>query len=166
MTVTSACYCWRADFTSTTGGVPPASDSASDSATSTGECFEINPASLMLDTAAVAAAVAKGSAVQDNATLSGTSKQPGTNGGTTPNVAGSQYPSINATNGANAGGAIAFTLVNNDCTTTTTGGTGDNPQSLTVNQTPDRSQDVRPGQLHTCYHRDISLEGGLHPGDR
>jgi hypothetical protein len=111
-------YCWRGEFTSGTTGVPNASDS------SLTECFEVLPVTPGLDTAAVASPVNFGQAVQDNATLSGTATQPGTNG---PNAT---YPSINATNGAAAGGKITFTLLKNDCSTLATG-TGTNPQDYT-----------------------------------
>ena len=123
-TVTSAGrYCWRGDFTPSTDaadrGVPEASDS------STGECFTVSPVTPPLDTQAVASPVDFGQAVQDNATLSGTATRPGTNG---PN---STYPSINATNGAAAGGKITFTLLKSDCSTLATG-TGTNPQDVTT----------------------------------
>jgi hypothetical protein len=112
-------YCWRAEFTSGTTGVP------SDTDASSGECFEVLPVTPPLDTQAVASPVNLGQPVQDNATLSGTATQPGTNG---PNAT---YPSINATNGAPAGGVIRFTLLKADCTTLATG-TGTNPQDVTV----------------------------------
>jgi hypothetical protein len=111
-------YCWRAVFTSTTTGVPNATDS------SAGECFEVLPVTAGLDTQAVASPVDFGQAVQDNATLSGTATQPGTNGGN------ATYPSINATNGAAAGGKITFTLLKANCTDLATG-TGTNPQDFT-----------------------------------
>jgi hypothetical protein len=112
-------YCWRGDFTSSTTGVPNASDS------SLGECFEVLPVTPALDTQAVASAVDFGQAVQDNATLANTATQPGTNGGFEGN-----YLSINATNGAAAGGKITFTLLKNDCSALATG-TGTNPQDFT-----------------------------------
>jgi hypothetical protein len=84
----------------------------------------VAPVTPPLDTAAVASPVPFGSAVQDNATLSGTATQPGTNGGT-------PWPTINATNGALAGGTIQFTLLKANCTDNATG-TGTNPQSLPV----------------------------------
>lgn len=118
-------YCWRGEFISTTTGVPNASDS------SLGECFEVLPVTPTLDTAVVASPVNFGQAVQDNATLTGTATQPGTNGGHN-----GTYLSINATNGAPAGGKITFTLLKNDCSTLATG-TGTNPQDVTVNQTTD-----------------------------
>ncbi len=127
-TVTSAGrYCWYAAFDSGTEGVPDASDGTTESAgppKSTGECFEVLPVTPGLDTQAVASPVNFGQAVQDNATLSGTATRPGTNG---PNAT---YPSINATNGAAAGGKITFTLLKNDCSTLATG-TGTNPQDFT-----------------------------------
>ena len=112
-------YCWRGFFESPTDGVPDATDA------STGECFEVKPRQSTLDTQAVASPVDFGQAVQDNATLGNTANQPGTNGG----VDGT-YLSINATNGAPAGGKITFTLLKADCSTLATG-TGTNPQDYT-----------------------------------
>jgi hypothetical protein len=111
-------YCWRAEFTSATTGVP------SDSDASAGECFEVLPVTPSLDTAAVTSPVNLGDAAQDNATLSGTATQPGTNGGN------ATYPSINATDGAAAGGKITFTLLKANCTDLAAG-TGTNPQDFT-----------------------------------
>ena len=113
-------YCWRANFTSGTTGVPSAFDS------SLGECFEVLPVTPPLATQAGTTPVNLGAAVTDTATLSGTATQPGTNGGT----AGT-YLSINATNGAVAGGKITFTLLKADCSTLATGA-GTNPQDVTV----------------------------------
>ena len=107
-------YRWRGFFESPTVGVPDATDAT------TGECFEVKPRQTALDTQAVLTPVDFGQAVRDNATLGNTANQPGTNGGTTPGVAGSQYPTIKATNGAAAGGKITFTLLGPDnCTTVT-----------------------------------------------
>jgi hypothetical protein len=115
-------YCWRGDFTSGTPSVPDASDS---SAT---ECFEVLPVTPPLDTQAVSSPVTLGDPVQDNATLSGTATQPGNDGGFN-----GTYTSINATNGAAAGGHITFTLLGpNDCTTVTSNGSGTNPQDVNV----------------------------------
>jgi hypothetical protein len=106
-TLTSAGrYCWRGDFTATTNGVPPSSDSSG------GECFTVNPVTPTLATQAGASPVNLGTAISDTATLTGTATAPGTNG---PNAT---YPSINATNGAPAGGTITFTAFgSNDCST-------------------------------------------------
>jgi hypothetical protein len=107
-------YCWSAQFTSTTTGVPPANDPG----TSDAECFTVNPVRPSLPTTA-GDDVLLGSPVTDTAALSGTATQPGT-------------PAINPTTpGPVAGGTITFTLVKNDCTTLATG-TGTNPQSVTV----------------------------------
>jgi hypothetical protein len=106
-------YCWRGNFVSGTSGVP---DSSDNSAT---ECFEVLPVKPSLTTRAqsannctspVTAALPFGSTIYDCATLgtpTSTSKQPGTNGAGDANGA---YKSINATNGAVAGGGIVFTL--------------------------------------------------------
>jgi len=115
-------YCWLGKFTSSTSGVPDATDSSSN------ECFTVTPVSPTLDTqatdangAALTGPVSFGSTVYDTATLALAATEPGTNGNAT-------YPSINATNGAFAGN-IVFTLVGpNDCATTATG-TGSNPSS-------------------------------------
>ena len=112
-TVTSAGrYCWRAEFTSTTTGVPPASDA---SAT---ECFTVNPVTPTLATTA-GDDVTLGNPVTDTATLSGTANKPGT-------------PVINPTTaGGPATGTITFTLYKADCSTLATG-TGTNPQTVNV----------------------------------
>jgi hypothetical protein len=125
-TLTSAGrYCWAGVFTSATEGVDDQTDK------SAGECFNVNPVTPGLDTQAVASPVNLGQPVQDNATLgppgTSTATQPGTDG---PNAT---YPSINATNGAPAGGHITFTLFGPDnCTTVTSNGTGTNPQDVAV----------------------------------
>jgi hypothetical protein len=109
-TLTSAGrYCWRAEFSSSTSGVPPSSDP--NNATSTTECFSVNPVQPTLTTQA-SGNVTLGNAISDSATLNGTVTAPGTNGigpgGT-----------INATNGVAAGGTIAWTAFGpGNCTTT------------------------------------------------
>ena len=100
-TVTSVgTYCWRADFTSTTTGVPPGSDG------STSECFVVNPVTPALATSAGAGPVQLGNPINDTATLTGTANEPGT-------------PVINPTTpGAPADGTITFTAYGpNDCST-------------------------------------------------
>jgi hypothetical protein len=92
-------YCWRADFTSTTPGVPTSTDSRST------ECFLITPVTPTLATTG-GGPVLLGQAVSDTATLSGTAHQPGTGG-----PAGSTDGSINpGTPGVAAGGNIVFQL--------------------------------------------------------
>ena len=155
-------YCWRGVFTSGTTGVPSDSDS------SAGECFEVLPVTPPLDTAAVASPVNLGSAVQDNATLSGTATQPGTNGGT----AGT-YLSINATNGAPAGGKITFTLLKVNCTDLATG-TGNNPQDFTpisgngtygpVSFTPDAAGTYHWKAQYVPVATDVNNLGSTHNG--
>lgn len=115
-TLTSAGrYCWRGVFTHTTNGVPDATDASS------GECFEVMPVTPTLTTDA-GDAVALTNAISDTATLTGTATQPGTNGGYQ-----GTYTSINATNGAPAGGTISFVVDGPDnCTAT----------SLTVSGSP------------------------------
>jgi hypothetical protein len=119
-----------------------------------GECFEVLPVTPTLSTTAWSTGAATGSAqttpvdfgspLYDKASLSGAATQPGTNGGTTPGVVGSVFPSIDATNGAAAGGQIAFTLKGPDdptatppvCSTTNAAKlantTGSNPENVTV----------------------------------
>lgn len=91
-TITSAgTYCWRADFTSGTGGVPGATDG---SAT---ECFTVNPVTPDLTTQA-GGTVSVGQAVTDTATLTGWADEPGS-------------PVINpSTDGGAATGTITFHL--------------------------------------------------------
>jgi hypothetical protein len=102
-------YCWRGFFDGA-GDVPDATDATE------GECFNVNPKQPTLSTTA-SADVTLGTAITDTATLTGTATQPGTNGGSNPGGAGNTYPSINATNGAPAGGSITWTLRGpNNCT--------------------------------------------------
>ena len=91
-------YCWRGVFTHVTTGVPDATDA------STGECFEVMPVTPVLATSA-GADVVLGNPITDTATLVGTATRPGTNGG----INGT-YTSINATDGAAAGGKITFVV--------------------------------------------------------
>ncbi|MFL5981692.1 MAG: beta strand repeat-containing protein [Gaiellaceae bacterium] len=93
-------YCFRAEFSSTTVGVPPGSDSTS------GECFTIAPRTPTLSTNATTA-VAVGGALDDTAHLGNTAKKPGTGGPAGASPAGSINP---ATLGGNATGTITFTL--------------------------------------------------------
>ena len=120
-------YCWRGEFTSATDGVPDADDAT------VGECFEVLPVTPTLDTQAWSSGDSTGSAqtdpvpfgdpLYDKASLSGTANQPGTDGPST------EFPSINATDGAAANGTITFTLVGpGDCSTTASG-TGTNPET-------------------------------------
>jgi len=149
-------YCWRADFVSGTTGVPDAHDSSAESAgppSSTGECFEVLPVTPTLTTTAWSSgdsnghaqttAVDFGNPVYDKANLTGAATQPGTNGGSDPGQPGNTYPSINANNGAAAGGTIQFTLKGPDtvgppavCSTTNagkkSGSTGSNPETVNV----------------------------------
>jgi hypothetical protein len=102
-------YCWRGEFVSDTTGVDDQTDS------SEGECFEVLPVQPTLTTSA-GPDVTLGQPITDNAPLSGTAFQPGTDG---PNAT---YPSINATMDTPANGTITFTLVGpNNCTSIPTG---------------------------------------------
>jgi hypothetical protein len=111
-------YCWRAEFTSTTQGVPPSEDH------STTECFEVTPRQPVLTTDATDGPVDFGQPISDTISLTNTAATPGTNGigpgGT-----------INATNRQPADGTISFTAFGPDnCTTVAHSGTitvsGDN----------------------------------------
>jgi hypothetical protein len=152
-------YCWRAEFTPGTPGVPNASDSADT------ECFLVNPLTPTLTTTA-GDDVVLGNPVTDTATLSGTANSPGDNG---PNAT---YPTINATNGAPAGGTITFTLIGpDDCVTLATG-TGTNPQDVAVSGddtygpvsfTPDSAGDFH---WQASYTGDApNTESASHNGD-
>jgi hypothetical protein len=111
-------YCWRAEFTSTTDGVPDSSDSR------TSECLNVTPLQPVLTTDATDGPVDFGQPISDTISLTGTADTPGTNGigpgGT-----------INATNRQPADGTISFTAFGPDnCTTVAHSGTitvsGDN----------------------------------------
>jgi hypothetical protein len=108
-TVTSAGrYCFRAEFSSTTTGVPASSDS---SAT---ECFTVAPVQPTLTTDATDGPVAFGQSISDTVTLSGTAHEPGTGGPTGSNG------SINPTTlGGDATGNIVVTAYGPDSCTTT-----------------------------------------------
>jgi hypothetical protein len=135
-------YCWHAHFepnpASAAVGVQPADDNGAN------ECFTVSPVTPTLTTQATCAPApcVVGSTLSDTATLGGngptsvgTATQPGTNGANTT------YPSINATNGALAGGSITWTAFGpNDCTTVAMAATsrdvsGDNTYPTTT-QTP------------------------------
>ena len=106
-------YCWRAVYSGDASvGVPGSSDP--NNATNVSECFVVNPitATLVTQASCSASPCLVGSTLSDSATLDGTAREPGTDGigpgGT-----------INATNGALAGGSIAFTAFGpNSCITT------------------------------------------------
>jgi hypothetical protein len=123
-TLTSAGnYCWfvtfKADAASKANGVPDGDDhTGTPAADPASECFTVAPVTPTLPTTA-GATVNLGSAVTDSAALSGAAKEPGSNGAT-------NYPTINATNGAFAG-KLQFTLKGPD------GQTGTN---CTDNATP------------------------------
>ena len=126
-TLTSAGrYCWTAHFepneATAAAGVDPADDDG------VGECFNVAPVTPTLPTNATCSAspCILGSTLTDTATLTGAATQPGTNGADT------DYPTINATNGAAAGGTITWVLFapsNGGCTDTRT----TTPTTRTVN---------------------------------
>jgi len=97
-------YCWTAHFQpnaeSEAAGVKAADDNGAN------ECFTVAPVTPTLTTSASCSAspCVLGSTLSDKAFLKGTAKQPGTNGGN------SNYPSINATNGAPADHSISWVL--------------------------------------------------------
>jgi hypothetical protein len=123
-------YCWRADYSGDTAHNVPASSDPGTTSTSTSECFSVGPVTPSLATLATGGGQIPAT-ISDTATLSGTANAPGTNGvgpgGT-----------INATNGALAGGSINWTAFGpNDCTTPamtstsrTASGDGTYPQGL------------------------------------
>jgi len=122
-TLTSAGrYCWRAVYSGDPDkGVPGSSDPPDGDTTSTTECFSVLPVTPTLTTSA-GADVTLGSSITDTATLSGTAKQPGTDGvgpgGTINATAGTQ---------ANAGGSITWSVQGpNNC----------DPSGLTVTGSP------------------------------
>ena len=98
-------YCWRAEFTSATEGVPDAEDA------SAGECFEVLPVDPSLATqvvdengdALIDTGVPFGQDLYDEATLGGTAHQPGDTGH-------AEYPSINGMMVTEADGTITFSL--------------------------------------------------------
>jgi len=93
-TVTSVgSYCWRADFTSFTSGVPNATHSG---VGDSNECFTVGPVTPTLVTQA-SATVLLNTPISDTATLSGTAEQPGS-------------PVIGGAVGSPAGGSIVFQL--------------------------------------------------------
>jgi hypothetical protein len=109
-------YCWFGQFISGTPNVPNATDDGSGTSPNP-ECFNVGPVTPTLTTSASCSAspCVTGSTLSDTATLTGTASQPGTNGsgGDT-----GLYKSINANNGAAAGGSITWTAFGpNDCTT-------------------------------------------------
>jgi hypothetical protein len=107
-TVTSAGrYCFRAEFTSTTTGVPPSSDSRAT------ECFTVAPRQPTLTTQATAGPVTFGSKISDTVTLSNTAHKPGTGGPTGSNG------TINPTTlGGDATGAITVVAYGPDSCST------------------------------------------------
>jgi hypothetical protein len=136
-TVTSAGrYCWRAEFDSSTSGVPDKSDSSAN------ECFVVNPVAPTLTTTAsngtAATGASPGTALDDTANLSGTANKPGSLG---PNAT---YPTINPTvAGGVATGTITFRLYGPSdtpvCTDPATGVTGNLVGSSVVNVSGDSS---------------------------
>ena len=133
-------YCWRAEYTGDEdAGVPPSSDPDEDDTTNVSECFQVNPITPTLTTQA-SGPVTLGNPISDTATLTGTARQPGTNGigpgGT-----------INATDAALDDGSITWRALGpNNCTTlamaaTSRGVTGDGtyptvPPQTAVSFTP------------------------------
>jgi hypothetical protein len=114
-TLTSAGrYCWRAEYSGDTAAQVPGSNDPSKSVAdggTTSECFSIGPETPTLTTTA-GADVILGNPITDTASLTGTAKQPGTDGlgpgGTINATAATQAP---------AGGSITFSVNGpNNCT--------------------------------------------------
>ena len=120
-TLTSAGrYCWRAEYSGDSSVGVPASTDPSDT-TNVSECFKVNPITPTLTTSA-SADVVLGNAITDTASLTGTAKQPGTDG-----IGPNGTINANAASQASAGGTITF-VVN---------GPGDcDPSGLTVTGSP------------------------------
>jgi hypothetical protein len=105
-------YCWRAEFLGD-GDVPDSVDPEDDENVS--ECFSVTPLTPTLTTSA-GPDVVLGNAIGDTATLSGTAKQPGTDG------LGDGSIGASAATQANADGTITFSLVGpDDCVNVPTG---------------------------------------------
>lgn len=110
-------YCWRAEYSGDEDAqVPPSSDPDDGDTTNLSECFQVNPITPTLTTQA-SGPVALGNPISDTATLTGTARQPGTNGigpgGT-----------INATDAALDDGSITWRALGpNNCTTVAMGAT-------------------------------------------
>jgi hypothetical protein len=122
-------YCWRATFTSATTGVPNGTDASAN------ECFEVLPVTPTITTTATTA-VAKGSPLDDVATLTGTANRPGS-------------PVINPTTaGAAAGGTITFKLygpsTTASCVDPAPGVTGNLVATRTVNVSGDSGTGTPP----------------------
>jgi hypothetical protein len=110
-TLTSAGrYCWRAEYSGDAAvGIPASSDPSN--TTSTTECFSIGPEQPVLTTAA-GPDVTLGTAISDTASLTGTAKQPGTDG-----VGPGGTINATALTQANAAGTITFSVAGpNNCT--------------------------------------------------
>jgi hypothetical protein len=109
-------YCWTAHFAPTAG---QNSQITAQDDNGTNECFHVAPVTPVLKTCSgtydtstppvctPATPVAIGSTIHDRALLSGLAKEPGNDGAS--HGGNSNYPTINATNGAYAG-TITFTL--------------------------------------------------------
>jgi hypothetical protein len=99
-------YCWRADFVSSTTGIPNSSDGR------TTECFTINPVQPALSTLASPHSLFVNNPVTDTATISGTATEPGSGG------LGSDGSINPTTPGSPAGGSITWIAYGpNDCST-------------------------------------------------
>jgi hypothetical protein len=109
-------YCWRAEYSGDASkGVPPSSDPQDGDTTNQSECFSVNPRTPTLATQASCSATPCiiNSVLSDTATLTGTARQPGTNGA-------GPGGTINATDAALDDGSItwrAFSPAGNGCTT-------------------------------------------------
>ena len=129
VTVTKAGrYCFRAEFSSTTNGVPGSSDSRSS------ECFTVGPVTPTISTQAGSNdPVDLGTAVTDTATLSGTAKEGGSGGpsGSDGSIGTVASP---VTLGGKAQGNITFTLYKSDCSTLATSNNAaeQNPQTVAI----------------------------------
>lgn len=103
-------YCFRAEFSSTTTGVPASSDHSS------GECFTVSARQSTLTTQATSGPVDFGSSISDTVNLSNTAHKPGTGGPTGATPAGSINPT---TAGGDATGNITVVAYGPDSCSTT-----------------------------------------------
>jgi len=121
-------YCWRAEFTAATDGVPDSDDTAqSDAATK--ECFVITPQNSAVSTTATTGPVTFGSKISDTVTINNTAHEPGSGGSADSTTINGFAATINATTpGVKAGGTITVEAYGPDSCNTLAFG----PVSLTL----------------------------------
>ena len=157
-------YCWRATFTRDDAERPEC-DRPGSRFDEHDQCFEVLPVQPTLTTQASGPAIVN-TPISDTATIASLATQPGTNG-----IVGST--SINATNGAAAGGSITWRALGpNDCTTVAMAAT-----SRAVSGNGTYPEDGRPGQpahrrlqpvrdRHVYFRRRVHRRRRQQPGHR